>query len=70
MIIFWDILDEDSSHFSKNLEQQIQQDEQKLEKNKGILQEFRAQSNEKVHTAPSFGLTSFSHLLSRLRRKS
>ena len=53
MILFWDILDEDFSHFSKNLEQQIQQDEQKLEKNKGILEEFRAQSNEKVHTTPS-----------------
>ena len=54
MILFWDILDEDFSHFSKSLEQQIQQDEQKLEKNKGILEEFRTQSNEKVHTTPSF----------------
>ena len=52
VILFWDILDEDFSHFSKSLEQQIQQDEQKLEKNKGILEEFRAQSNEKVHTTP------------------
>ena len=50
VISFWDILDEDSSHFSKHLEREIQQDEQKLEKNKGILQEFRARSNEKVHT--------------------
>ena len=53
MILFWDILDEDFSHFGKSLEQQIQQDEQKLEKNKGILEEFRTQSNEKVHTTPS-----------------
>ena len=59
VILFWDVLDENFSHFSKNLEQQIHQDEQKLEKNKGILEEFWAQSNEKVHTTQSFGLNFF-----------
>jgi len=33
---------------SANLDREIRQDEQKLETNKGILQQFRARSNEKV----------------------